>query len=130
MRKLATKLTPAIKAWIKEELGSDYYDGKSEEDYFSFPNFTDFKGFKIGSHMNVRKGYLLVSEQEFLKEFGKPKPIIFDYGTLQYWDGKGWCDTKNKYRIKPTPDYSKEIEALQEKAKENGMKVTINFEKL
>jgi len=33
-------------------------------------------------------------------------------------------------RIKPTPDYSPEIEALQAKAKENGMSVTINFEKL
>jgi len=41
-----------------------------------------------------------------------------------------WCDYVGEYRIKPQPDYSKEIEALQQKAKENGMSVTILFEKL
>lgn len=35
-----------------------------------------------------------------------------------------------KIRIKPQPNYDKEIEALQQKAKENGMKVIINFEKI
>jgi len=33
-------------------------------------------------------------------------------------------------RLKPQPDYDKEIEALQLKAKENGMKCIINFEKI
>lgn len=41
-----------------------------------------------------------------------------------------WRDLSIPIRIKPQPDYTPEIEALQNKAKENGMKVTINFEKL
>jgi len=41
-----------------------------------------------------------------------------------------WIDAEYKVRIKPQPDYSKEIEALQLKAKENGMKCVINFEKI
>jgi len=38
--------------------------------------------------------------------------------------GWGWIDCVdiNKYRLKPQPNYNKEIEALQIKAKENGMK--------
>ena len=123
MKKLATKLTPAIKAWIKEEFGSDFYETDAEDVKFCFPNYADFKGFRIGSHMNVRKGYTEVSEQEFLAEFGK-KP------QYQYLDNDEWIDVKHPIRIKPTPDYSKEIEALQQKAKENGMNVIINFEKI
>jgi len=41
-----------------------------------------------------------------------------------------WIDAEYKVRVKPQPDYSKEIEALQLKAKENGMKCIINFEKI
>jgi len=53
---------------------------------------------------------------------------------LQYWGdiaGK-WldCDGNSIYRFKPQPNYSKEIESLQLKAKENGMKCVINFEKI
>lgn len=45
-----------------------------------------------------------------------------------------WEILTNKYsetllRLKPTHDYSKEIESLQDKAKENGMKAIITFEK-
>jgi len=40
------------------------------------------------------------------------------------------CIGDRKYRLKPQPNYDKEIEALQQKAKENGMKVIIKFEKL
>jgi len=40
------------------------------------------------------------------------------------------CSDVNKYRLKLAPDFSKEIEALQQKAKANGMKVIINFEKI
>jgi len=47
--------------------------------------------------------------------------------------GEGyWRDANNDWevRIKPQPNYDKEIEALQLKAKENGMKCVINFEKI
>jgi len=40
------------------------------------------------------------------------------------------CNDVNNYRLKPQPNYQKEIEALQQKAKENGMNVIINFEKI
>jgi len=35
-----------------------------------------------------------------------------------------------EYRLKPKPDYNKEIEALQLKAAENGMKAVVTFENL
>jgi hypothetical protein len=46
--------------------------------------------------------------------------------------GGEWSDVlyQECYRVKPKTDYSQEIEALQQKAKENGMKCVINFEKL
>jgi len=58
----------------------------------------------------------------------------FRANELQYWGaitGK-WldCDGNSIYRFKPQPDYSKEIEALHLKAKDNGMKCVINFEKI
>jgi len=41
-----------------------------------------------------------------------------------------WYETRHLIRVKTQPNYSKGIEALQFKAKENGMKCTINFEKI
>ena len=125
MKKLATKLTPAIKELIEDVWGSDFYNGKSEDSIFNFPNNKNYNGFLENWHLDlvVFKGYTEVSEQEFLAEFGKPKDIF------QIWEGE-WLDYLGKCRIKPTPDYSKEIEALQQKAKENGMRVIVGFEKL
>jgi len=123
MKKLATKLTPAIKAWIKEEFMSDYYENDFEDNFFCFPNFTDENGFKIGSHINGIKGYKIVTEQEFLAEFGKKVEYqIFIRGE--------WRDTNYSIRLKPQLDYSQEIEALQQKANQNGMKAVVTFEKL
>jgi len=55
------------------------------------------------------------SEMEFLSKLGVWSDFAYDF----------------KVRLKPQPNYQKEIEALQQKAKakENGMKVIINFEK-
>jgi len=47
--------------------------------------------------------------------------------------GEGYWKDANKdweVRLKPQPNYDKEIEALQLKAKENGTKCIINFEKI
>lgn len=41
-----------------------------------------------------------------------------------------WIYAECQVRLKPQPNYDKEIEALQLKAKENGMKCVINFEKI
>jgi len=51
---------------------------------------------------------------------------------LQFKNKLGeWMDCGNhEYRIKPQPNYKKEIDILQQKAKENGMNVIINFEKI
>ena len=120
MKKLATKLTPAIKAWIKEEFGIDY--GNQCTRYFHLPKVDGWH-----ACVSLQKGYTEVSEAEFLAEFRKSKPIIqYLYSSREWRD----CFHQEQYRIKPTPDYSKEIEALQAKAKENGMSVTVNFEKL
>lgn len=67
---------------------------------------------------NVIKGYL--------------KDKIWKGGELQYQIKKGvWVDYNIddfNVRLKPQPDYSKEIEALENKAKENGQKVIIKIE--
>lgn len=117
--KLATKLTPAIKAWIKEETNNDAI-------YSSLCIYVLSNNGKFIFSYNLGKDYTEVSEQEFLSEFRKPK-VIIQIKTLAGWRN---CIHQENFRIKPTPDYSKEIEALQAKAKENGMKVTINFDKI
>jgi len=70
----------------------------------------------------------------FLEACGVEVEKVWDSEELEYsMDGENWIGlefTGIKYRIKPQPNYSIEIEALQQKAKENGMKVIINFEKL
>jgi len=48
----------------------------------------------------------------------------------QFFFGGEWCDIREQVRIKPQTDYTNEIEALQNKAKENNEKVVIVFEKL
>jgi hypothetical protein len=51
---------------------------------------------------------------------------------MRYSIDTDWFDVYKDYefRLKPQPNYSQEIEALQQKAKENGMKAVITFEKL
>ena len=72
----ATKLTPAIKEWIRTEFGSYCYDNHNSEHYFHYPNFDNNKGFKDGIHVlnKVLPDYNIVSEQEFLDEFSKREP--------------------------------------------------------
>jgi len=53
-------------------------------------------------------------EMEFLSKLGVWSDFAYDF----------------KVRFKPQPSYQKEIQALQQKAKENGQSVTIVFEKL
>ena len=43
---------------------------------------------------------------------------------FQIWQNENWTDYVGKYRVKPKPDFSKELEAL----KENIMKVIVTFE--
>jgi len=61
---------------------------------------------------------------------------VFELTDLQFRTKgtKEWLcyidNSETEYRLKPQPNYQKEIEALQNIAKENGMKVIINFEKI
>lgn len=91
MKKLATKLTPAIKAWIKEEFGSDSYD-TNECFYFHFPNYDDYKGFDGYNHLSsgIIKHYTEVSEQEFLNEFNTKKPKRGDLVLVRDKDEQNW----------------------------------------
>jgi len=75
---------------------------------------------------NYRKIYEYFDKDIFLKacDIEVEKPI------MQVWLGEKWVDYIGKYRLKTQPDYSKEIDSLQEKAKENGMKAIITFEKI
>jgi len=71
----------------------------------------------------------------FLEACGIEVEKVWRSNELEYYDDPRdkWTqlgDGSSKIRIKPQPNYDKEIEALQQKAKENGMKVIINFEKL
>jgi len=57
---------------------------------------------------------------------------IWNGNDMQYLYKGEWLDCVGSsiHRFKPQPNYDKEIEALQLKAKENGMKCIINFEKI
>lgn len=82
---------------------------------------------------DLRKGKHVggMSFDEVIKELIKDK--VWKGSELEvYVNSKGvWCKALGElYRIKQKsePDYSKEIEALEQKAKENGQKVIIKFE--
>jgi len=67
----------------------------------------------------------------FLEACGVETEKVWKGTDMQFKMASEWvnCDWIQEFRFKPQPNYQKEIEALQTKAKENGMKVIINFEK-
>lgn len=90
---------------------------------------------------NVIESENLNYNRELIPEFDKSKFLdacgietetVIMGSDLQFLsDGGKWINcVYKKYRLKPKPDFSKEIEALQEKAKQSGFSVTVNFEKL
>jgi hypothetical protein len=69
----------------------------------------------------------------FLDCCGREKPdVIFKGADMQYrcGDKNVWinCSDEVEYRITPKPNLNKDIEALQEKAKSLGLKVTVIIE--
>lgn len=75
----------------------------------------------------------------FLEACGVEVEKVWHHSQIQFKDTNGdWenaisCDNNRVYRLKPqfnSADCLKEIEALQQKAKEKGMSVIIKFEKL
>jgi hypothetical protein len=100
MKKLATKLTPAIKAWIKEEFGNDWYENYSEHELFHHPYI--IKSERDGFHaaMTLWQGYKKVSEKKFLREYAKQKQApIFQFKFNEMWVN---CAQQENYRIKPS----------------------------
>jgi len=81
-----------------------------------------------------RTVYKTFDAELFLDCCGRDKEDIWKAEEMEYRVNKNgvWnrCGLIGEFRLKPQPNYQKEIEALQQKAKENGMKVIVNFEKL
>ena len=85
------------------------------------------------SILNNRKFYEYFDKDIFLKacdievdKVWKGSEIEFRPNGFEKWI----CNLDYEFRLKPQPNYSKEIESLQEKAKINGMKAIITFEKI
>lgn len=69
----------------------------------------------------------------FLEACGDEVEKVWKSEEMQSLSSDGiWIDCigGRKFRFKPQPDYSKEIEALKQKAKENGMSVELIWSKL
>lgn len=80
-----------------------------------------------------RKIYEYFDKDIFLKACDIEVVKVWVGSEMQFFNGIEWEDcigVNSKYRLKPQPDYSKEIESLQEKAKLNGMKAIVTFEKI
>jgi len=90
-------------------------------------------------HIAIKKPkvYEYFDKYIFLKACDIEVEKVWSHEELEYRDNENekWescysCFPNRKYRLKPQPEYSKEIESLQKKAKENGMKAIITFEKI
>jgi hypothetical protein len=122
---------------IKDRLPKDkIVNIKSFIDYNCISNFyEESKISNIGYNDGMYK-YIKIHEtfnaDIFLEACGIEVEEIWKGNEMQYKDNRGnWHDCGNQeYRLKPQLNYDKEIEALEQKAKENGQSVTILFEKL
>lgn len=96
---------------------------------------------KLNIVSNVLEADYLNNKRELIPKFDKSKFLdacgietetVIMGSDLQYFVNETWydCVVDRKFRLKPKPDFSKEIEALREKAKQSGFSVTVNFEKL
>jgi len=86
--------------------------------------------FRNGFKHNDLEVYETFDANIFLEACDIEVEKVFKAGELEYFSDNKWWPTVGEYRLKPQPNYQKEIEALQQKAKENGMNVIINFEKI
>ena len=139
MKRLATKLTPAIKAWIKEEFGSDRYNIHTD----GFFHWNKERNIEISCNLYsfIQDGYTEVSESEFLAEFAKPKidntERVIQVRTYEHneWENRVLLMFKNNKAICWT--CAKTIEEAKEKNstfhwnfwRELSIKETITIEK-
>jgi len=142
MRKIAMRCTQEQFESIKDRIKCEINDTQFNLKLFPYltNNYCAGNSIGLGTHDESFIGidtdvYETFDSEIFLRACDSwEEEKIFRANELQYWGaitGK-WldCDGNSIYRFKPQPNYSKEIEALQLKAKENGMKCIINFEKI
>jgi len=78
---------------------------------------------------NNRKVYEFFDKDIFLKACDIEVEKVLKPMNIKYFNGNKFIQLE-AYEVKPQPDYSKEIESLQEKAELNGMKAIITFDKI
>lgn len=111
--------------WEKSEYVSVVYET------FDGELFLDCCGREKEGECKEKDYFVYVTQKQkdaIIKEYLKNK--VWKGTELQYQRKNGdWVDCNDfDVRLKPQPDYSKEIEALENKAKENGQKVIIKIE--
>lgn len=137
MEAIAMRMTQEEFDSIKGFIECDGIDSFDERSYL-VNNIRD----KLGSISNLDKKEVLSRERKVYEYFDKDIFLkacdievenVWKASELQFRPiGEDWRDHSGRYefRLKPQPDYSKEIESLQEKAKMNGMKVELIWSKL
>jgi len=137
-RPIAMRCTQEQFDSIKDRIKFDTYNVDSFETYpYLTNNLYDCVG-KIGNTLEKdiydREIHETFNADIFLEACVVEVAKTWKASEMQFKDSdcNEWIDCigDRKYRLKPQPNYDKEIEALQQKAKENGMKVIIKFEKL
>ena len=75
----AFKLDELGKRWIRETFGTDAYN--CDDNYFHFPDYANFKGFKIGNHSCdiVKKDYTLITTDQL---FPQPQIPTIEKGVM------------------------------------------------
>ena len=136
-RPLAMRCTQEQFDSIKDRIPCEKIDIQSFNKY-PYLSYYDFKNYVSNTNLvNIKEVHETFNADIFLEAFGGEVEKIWKHTEIQYrmYNGR-WTDCNNdevEYRVKPSfnsADYNKEIEALQEKAKLNGMKAVVTFEKL
>jgi len=127
MRKIAMRCTQEQFESIKDRIRYKDIGSFGEYPYLTNHNYS----YKTGMITNTNVLFLSEIYETFDAEiFLKACDSWEEEVKYEYCLMGEWREIVYPIRIKPQPDYDKEIEALQLKAKENGMKCVINFEKI
>jgi len=135
-----------MKRAIAMRCTQEQFDSIKDRIELSIKSVTDFKEYPYLINFGDKKYISNIDKSNYWDNFWKQNPKIFETFNadifleacgvevekpiMQIFSCGVWVDYAGKYRLKQQPNYEKEIEALQQKAKENGMKCIINFEKL
>jgi len=137
MRKIAMRCTQEQFESIKDEIKLKIrnLDNFKKYPYLINDSFDGVTNLATTTGNKNREVYETFDAEIFLKACDSwEEEKIWSGSEIQFRSigEKEWANHSKDYefRIKPQPNYSKEIEALQLKAKENGMKCVINFEKI